>query len=296
MVVDAAELPLASLDPLIDRALAEDVGAGDVTTSACVEPAIRARADAVARHPMVVCGGAVFARVYQRFDPSLDVEVVLADGTLAAANAVLWRVSGSARSVLSGERVALNFVQRMSGIATLTRRYVDALHPGSKTRITDTRKTTPGLRLLERYAVRTGGAHNHRDNLSSAVMIKDNHIAACGSIALAVGRARSAAPHTTRIEVEVTSLDELEQALAAGADVVLLDNMDTEHVVLALERVAKHRPGRPLIEVSGGITLERIRELSALGVDVISSGALTHSPAAADIGLDFAFVDRAHGS
>jgi nicotinate-nucleotide pyrophosphorylase (carboxylating) len=182
-----------------------------------------------------------------------------------------------------GERVALNFVQRTCGIATRTRAYVEAVPAGCATRIADTRKTTPGLRAVERYAVRVGGGHNHRDNLGAAVLIKDNHIAACGGVAAAIERARAAAPHTARIECEVDTLDQLDQALAAGADVVLLDNMPTSAIVEASKRAR----GRAMLEASGGITLERVPEIARAGVDVISVGALTHSVSAADIGLDF---------
>jgi nicotinate-nucleotide pyrophosphorylase (carboxylating) len=171
----------------------------------------------------------------------------------------------------------------MTGIATMTRRYVDALPRGSKTRITDTRKTTPGLRVLERYAVRVGGGHNHRDNLGSAVLIKDNHVVACGGVRAAIERARAFASHTCKIECEVDSLEQLDEALAAGADIVLLDNMSDEQVK---EAVARTR-GRALLEASGGITLERVAALATIGVDAISVGALTHSAPAADIGLDF---------
>jgi nicotinate-nucleotide pyrophosphorylase (carboxylating) len=182
-----------------------------------------------------------------------------------------------------GERVALNFAQRMSGVATATRVFVDAVPAGATTRITDTRKTTPGLRLLERYAVRAGGGRNHRDNLGSAVLIKDNHIAACGSVTRAIARARDRAPHTCRIECEVDTLAQLDEALEAKADVILLDNMDTPTVAQAVKRAA----GRAILEASGGITLARVAELSKAGVDAISVGALTHSSPAADIGLDF---------
>ena len=182
-----------------------------------------------------------------------------------------------------GERVALNFVQRMSGVATLTRAYVDALPAGAKTRITDTRKTTPGLRALERYAVRVGGGRNHRDDLGAGVLIKDNHIAACGGVEPAIERARAAAPHGAKIECEVDTLDQLEEALSAGADIVLLDNMPTATVAEAVRRTR----GRALLEASGGITIERARELAQTGVDVLSVGALTHSTRATDIGLDF---------
>jgi nicotinate-nucleotide pyrophosphorylase (carboxylating) len=192
-------------------------------------------------------------------------------------------VEGSARSILMAERTALNFAQRMSGIATLARRYVGALPAGSRTRVTDTRKTTPGLRALERWAVRTGGAHNHRDTLGSAVLIKDNHIEAAGGIRTAIERARARAPHTSKIEIEVESLAALEEALAAGADIVMLDNFTPSDVETAARRA--HEQGA-LVEVSGGITLERIADLARAGVDVISVGALTHSAPAADISLD----------
>lgn len=276
----------SAVDAIIDRAIEEDLGSGDLTTEACVEAGALARAQAVARHEMVVCGGAIFARVFSRLDPTVRTEAAHPDGAVITEGEVLWRVSGPARSVLSAERIALNLVQRMSGIATMARRYTAALHPGSATRVVDTRKTTPGLRLLERYAVRTGGAHNHRDNLGTAVMIKDNHIVAAGSITAAVSRARARVPHTNRIEVEVTSLVELDEALAAGADIVMLDNMDTPTVREALARIDAFEGARPIVEASGGITLERIAELSEAGVDVISVGALTHSAPAADISLE----------
>jgi nicotinate-nucleotide pyrophosphorylase (carboxylating) len=239
----------------------------------------------VARKPLVVCGGAVFRRVFERLDPTVAFEVLEADGVRAAVGAVIWRVRGKARVLLQGERTALNLTQRMSGIATTTRIYVDALPEGSEVRITDTRKTTPGLRALERYAVRVGGAYNHRDNLGSAVLIKDNHIIAAGGITAAIERARKRAPHTTRIEVEVASLAELEQALAAGADIIMLDNFSIDDVREASKRARSH-PKRPLLEVSGGITIERIGILAGAGIDVISVGALTHSAPAADIALD----------
>ncbi len=281
-------LQLRSIDAIVQRALDEDLASGDLTTESCVTADARANGEAIARQPLVVCGGEVFRRVFQLVDAATEVELSLTDGDEARPGDTLWRVRGSARSVLSAERVALNFVQRMSGIATLAKRYVAARPAGSTTRITDTRKTTPGLRLLERYAVRTGGAHNHRDNLGSAVMIKDNHIVAAGGIVCAVERARARAPHTCRIEVEVTSLDELEQAIDAAADIILLDNLDTPTIMKAVARCREvgRPPIGPIIEVSGGITLERIAELCAAGADVISAGALTHSAPAADISLE----------
>lgn len=275
------------IDELIDRALEEDLSGGDLTTDACVLPEARARATAVARRPLVVCGGQMFLRVFQRIDPAVQASVLVADGMSVEKDAEIWRVTGAARSLLMAERTALNFAQRMSGIATSARSYVSALAPGSRTRIADTRKTTPGLRVLERYAVRAGGAHNHRDDLGSAVMIKDNHIIAAGGIAAAVERARARAPHTSRIEVEVASFGELDQALAAGADIIMLDNFSVEEVREAVARVGSGA-GRPILEASGGITLERVRALSEAGVDVISVGALTHSAPAADIALDLA--------
>jgi nicotinate-nucleotide pyrophosphorylase (carboxylating) len=274
------------LDALIDRTLGEDLAGGDLTTEACVDAAAEASGEAVARKPVVVCGGAVFRRVFERLDAGVRFEALEAEGAAVPVGAVIWRVRGKARALLSGERTALNFAQRMSGVAAAARRYVGALPPGSATRITDTRKTTPGLRALERYAVRVGGAHNHRDNLGSAVMIKDNHIVAAGGIGTAIERARARAPHTSRIEVEVASLAELEQAIEARADIVMLDNFTLADVHEAVRRVRGLGGARPLLEVSGGITLERIPELAAAGIDLISCGALTHSAPAADIALD----------
>jgi nicotinate-nucleotide pyrophosphorylase (carboxylating) len=280
-------LALPLLDALLDRVLLEDLAGGDLTTEACVDAGAQASGTAVARRPLVVCGGAVFRRVFERLDPTIGFERLLDDGAAADVGAAIWRVRGSARTILTAERTALNFVQRMSGTATLARRFVEALPAGSRTRIVDTRKTTPGLRALERYAVRTGGAHNHRDSLGSAVMIKDNHIIAAGGIAAAVDRARRRAPHTSRIEVEVASLAELDQAVAAGADIIMLDNFSIADVRAASGRLPRQGP-RPLLEVSGGITLDRIPELAEAGIDVISAGALTHSAPAADIALDLA--------
>lgn len=272
-----------SFETIVDLALAEDLASGDLTTEGCIVEGTRVVAHAVARAPMVACGAPVFARVFAKIDPSIVFQAHVAEGAGVEWGARMWTVRGSARSILMGERTALNFVQRMTGIATMARTYVSKLPEGSRTRITDTRKTTPGLRALERYAVRCGGAHNHRNDLGSAVLIKDNHIAAAGSIAAAIDRARMYAPHTTKIECEVDSLAQLDEALAAGADIVLLDNMDD---VTVKEAVARTK-GRALLEASGGITLARIFELAQAGVDAISVGALTHSAPAADIGLDF---------
>lgn len=276
-------IPLPMLDAIIARALEEDLGAGDVTTESCVPKEAVATANGVARKDVVACGAIVAERVFRALDASVTFDVKVEDGARAAAGSTLFVARGSARSLLTGERVALNLVQRMSGIATATRRYVDALPEGSKTRVTDTRKTTPGLRVLERYAVRCGGGHNHRNDLGAAVLIKDNHIVAAGGVRAAIESARARAPHTSKIECEVDSLDQLDEALAAGADIVLLDNMSTATV----EEAVKRTRGRALLEASGGITLERIAELARAGVDAISVGALTHSTPAADISLDF---------
>jgi nicotinate-nucleotide pyrophosphorylase (carboxylating) len=270
------------LDDLIRRALEEDLAGGDLTTEATVDPETVAVGRALARSELVVCGADVFTRVFYLLDGGLRVITLVPDGTRVPAGTELWRVEGSARKILIGERTALNFVQRLSGIATQARAYVDALPHGSKTRITDTRKTTPGLRMLERYAVRTGGAHNHRDALGSAVLIKDNHIEAAGGITTAIERARARAPHTCRIEIEVESMTDLDTALAAKADIIMLDNFAPEMLKDAIARCQGHA----LVEVSGKVTLPRISELGALGVDIISSGALTHSVTAADIALD----------
>jgi nicotinate-nucleotide pyrophosphorylase (carboxylating) len=237
----------------------------------------------LARTQLVVCAIPLACRVFSLVDATVRFEVTAEEGTLVPGGTVLWRVDGPARAILMGERVALNFVQRLAGIATATRRFVDAVPPGCLTRIIDTRKTTPGLRLLERYAVRQGGGHNHRNDLGSAVLIKDNHIVVAGGVRNAIEAARARAPHTSRIECEVDSLEQLEEALAAAADIVLLDNMDTATVEEAVRRTR----GRALLEASGGITLERIPELARAGVDAISVGALTHGSPAADIGLDF---------
>lgn len=276
-------LPLFALKEVVVAALAEDLGRGDLTTDACVPPGTAGRAELRARQALVLAGLAVFRQAFLEVDAAVAVTPEVEDGQALEKGAVAAVVEGEAASILRAERVALNFVQRMSGVATLTRRFVDARPPGSTTRIVDTRKTTPGLRALERYAVRCGGGHNHRDDLGSAVLIKDNHIAACGSVQTAIERARAYAPHTTRIECEVDTMAQLDEALLAGADIVMLDNFDDDALHAAVERVA----GRAVVEVSGSVTLDRIPRIAAAGVDVISVGALTHSVPAADLGLDW---------
>lgn len=279
----STELPALVVDEVVRRALLEDLSGGDLTTESCIAETAQCVARGVARKRICVSGIAVAAQTFSAVDARLVFQACASDGQIAEAGSVLFEVRGSARSVLMGERVALNLIQRMCGVATLTRSYVDAKAAGSRTRITDTRKTTPGLRALERYAVRCGGGHNHRDNLGSAVLIKDNHVVAAGGVARAISLARERAPHTSNIECEVDTLEQLREAIAAGADIVMLDNMSDALVAEAIEIAA----GRVFLEVSGGITLARIASLSALGVGAISVGALTHSAPAVDIGLDF---------
>lgn len=275
-------IPSALLDSLCDRALAEDLAGGDITTAALVDPSARAVGRALAKTPLVLAGGDVFARVFYRVDPGVRVEQLVADGARAEPGSVLFVVEGATAALLMAERTALNFVQRLSGVATLTADFVKAVPPGHRLRIVDTRKTTPGLRALERAAVRAGGGINHRNDLGSAVLIKDNHIAAAGNVTEALGRARAATPHGSKLEIEVETLAQLDEALAAGADVVLLDNFRPADIATA---VGKARD-KALVEVSGGVTVDRIPELARAGVDVVSVGALTHSVRAADISLE----------
>lgn len=273
----------AVIERVVAEALEEDLGRGDLTTEACVPPDRVGRTVIAAREPLVACGLDVAREVFHQVDPDVTFEAVARDGDRLTAGVVAARVSGPAASILMGERVALNFMQRLSGVATQTRRFVDALPAGSRTRVVDTRKTTPGLRRLERHAVRTGGGHNHRYDLSSAVLIKDNHVAAAGGVREAIERARAHAPHSTRVECEVDTFEQMQIALDAGADIIMLDNFGDEDV----RRAVAHIAGRALVEASGGITLERIRTLAEAGVDVISVGALTHSAPAVDLGLDW---------
>jgi len=268
---------------LIELALDEDLGRGDVTSQVTVGkhgPVIHA--EMVTREPIVVFGVDVAAAVFRAVDPRCEVEISAADGTRLDRGGLVLAVHGAAHSVLAAERTALNFIQRLSGVATLAKRYADAV-VGTKARVVDTRKTTPGFRVLEKAAVAAGGCANHRFDLGSGVLIKDNHIAACGSVRAAVEAAKARAPHSLRIEVEVTNLGELDEALAAGAEVVLLDNMTPAQVEVAAARA--HSRGVP-VEVSGGVTLATIADYARAGADLISVGALTHSAPAVDIGLD----------
>jgi nicotinate-nucleotide pyrophosphorylase (carboxylating) len=269
---------------LIDLALEEDLGRGDVTTTAVLDPRAQAEAELVARERLVLAGLAVAVAVFERVDRAVACELLAADGDEIAPGGRVAVFRGRAASLLAAERTALNFVQRLSGIATLSRRYHQAVR-GTGLRVTDTRKTTPGFRQLEKEAVRAGGAANHRFDLGSGVLIKDNHLAVAGSIAEAVLRARAGAPHGLKIEVEVDSLAQLDAALQAGADIVLLDNFSAADVEEAMQRVRARSP-RPLVEVSGGVTLARLPELARAGVDLVSVGALTHSAPAVDLALD----------
>jgi nicotinate-nucleotide pyrophosphorylase (carboxylating) len=275
------------LQRAVDAALEEDVGAGDVTTLATVPPGLLGVAMVVAREPMVVAGLAVAEMVWRRVSPDLAMARIAVDGARVEAEEGLMRVSGPVGAILTGERVALNFVQRLSGVATLTRQYVEAV-AGSGAVILDTRKTTPGLRVLEKCAVRCGGGQNHRMGLYDAVLIKDNHLAALRNespspIAAAVARARQQYPGMT-IEVEADTVDQVEEALRCGVKLVLLDNMSLED----LRRAVRMARGKAKTEASGGVNLETVRAIAETGVDYISVGALTHSARAMDVALDWA--------
>lgn len=268
-------------DRLIDLWLTEDIGAFDLTAQTMIEVSEEASFHMNAREPMTVSGIAVAARVFQRYDPSLRIKVLVADGQRVEKGAILLEVSGSARSMLTAERTALNIVQRLSGIATETARYVSAI-AGTKARLLDTRKTTPGLRALEKHAAACGGALNHRLGLDNGVMIKDNHIAVCGSIQAAVARARKVLPVLTKLEVECDRLEQVRQALETEVDVIMLDNMSLADMKAAVDLVA----GRVKLEASGGVRLETIRAIAETGVDYISTSKITQSAPAVDIGLD----------
>ena len=271
------------LDPILRNFLAEDLEHGDITTEAIFGPHDRSEACFIARHPMTVVGMATVAtRVFQLLDSTVACTGAMADGARVEAGTELLTFSGATRTLLRGERVALNLVQRLCGIATLTAAFVDEVKH-TKARIVDTRKTTPGLRLLEKYAVRASGGRNHRYSLSDGVLIKDNHIAACGSITEAVGRVRSQVPHTINVEVETDTLAQVEECLACGVGVIMLDNMDLATMRTAVALIG----GRALVEASGGVSLETVRGIAETGVDIISVGALTHSARACDIGMDW---------
>lgn len=274
------------LRELVARALEEDLGRGDVTSDLLIPSDAAARAVFRSRSHGVIAGLDVVSMVFDVVDAQAQFKASVPEGASVVPGQEIGVVSGAARSVLRAERVALNFLQRLSGIATLTSRHVEGVR-GTRARIVDTRKTTPGLRPLEKYAVRAGGGLNHRRDLSDAMLIKDNHLAVIGALGLSLGEAirnaRESLPHTLKIEVEVDRFEQIAEALGAGADIILLDNMSTED----LRRAVKFINGRAVTEASGGVNLESISQIAATGVDVISVGALTHSAPALDIGLDF---------
>ncbi len=273
--------PDYATEEFVSRIISEDLGRGDVTTNFVTNEVRNGRAFIKAKSDLVLCGIDLAAYVFKFIDEDLEIELLAEDGEKLCGGEKIMNISGNAASILKGERTALNLLQRLSGIASLTAEYVKEIDKYSETKIADTRKTTPGLRTLEKYAVRTGGGSNHRFGLDDGVMIKDNHIVLAGSITQAVENVRSRIHHLLKIEVETTNLDEVKEALAAKADVIMLDNMDTEMMAEAIEIIGD----RAKIEISGGVTLEKINELSKLGADFISVGALTHSAVAKDINL-----------
>ena len=266
---------------LIDLWLQEDVGYCDLTVQVMIEESEQGAFAMNAREPMIVAGIDVAAMVFKRYDPTLDVKVLVKDGDRVEKGKVMMEIRGSGRSILTAERTALNIAQRMCGIANETARYADAIK-GTNARLIDTRKTTPGLRMLEKHAVTCGGGLNHRLGLDNGVMIKDNHIAVCGSIKAAVDRARSKLPVLTKIEVECDRIEQVREALAAGADVIMLDNMSVPDMTEAVKIVG----GRAKVEASGGIRIDTIRPIAETGVDYISTSKITQSAPAVDIGLD----------
>lgn len=268
------------IDRLIEQALLEDIHTGDITTLAVVPGLRPASARLTAKEQMVVAGLATAARVFSILDPNICFSSLLKDGEKASAGTVLATMHGEAAQLLMGERVALNLLQRMCGIATLTSSFVEAV-AGTKARIVDTRKTTPGLRQLEKYSVRVGGGINHRTGLYDGVLIKENHITAAGSISEAIRRARAYIPHTLKIEIETENLAQVDEALTAGADIIMLDNMSLGEMRAAVVKIG----GLAIVEASGGVNIERVRAIAETGVDIISVGALTHSPRAMDISM-----------
>ncbi len=273
------------LDEFVRLVLAEDLGAGgDVTSKSTIAEEARFTAEMNARQPIVLAGIEIAAAFFRALDPGVQIELLAKDGARVGRGTTLMRLSGNARAMLAGERSALNTLQHLSGIATLTRQYVDAIE-GTGTVLLDTRKTIPGLRVLEKYASKMGGAQNHRMRLDDGVLIKDNHVAVCGGVAEAVRRAKAVATGLP-VQVEVDRIDQIEPALAAGADRLLLDNMDPATLREAVRQVSRRVP----LEASGGVTLETIRFLAETGVDFISVGRITQSAPAVDIGLDYSFA------
>jgi nicotinate-nucleotide pyrophosphorylase (carboxylating) len=275
-------LPDLLIEPIVRAALIEDLGrAGDITSNACIPPEARMNAVFAARQEGVVSGLACARLAIRLMDPGATFAEKIADGTRVGVGEVLARVEANARALLSAERTALNLLGRLCGIATLTAAYVEAVGD-AKARIADTRKTTPGLRALEKYAVRCGGGANHRFGLDDAILIKDNHVAACGGVGEAIRRARAAVGHMVKIEVEIDALGQLDEALAEAPNIIMLDNFGLENMATAVARIG----GRAVVEASGGVNLATVRGIAETGVDLISVGALTHSAPVLDIGLD----------
>jgi nicotinate-nucleotide pyrophosphorylase (carboxylating) len=271
------------LHTLIRSFLLEDIGRGDLTSESLFQSSQIGAARLVAREGGIAAGaGKVAAEVFKVQNPDIETTGAMEDGTVVQPGDVMLTISGPVVDLLKAERVALNLLQRLCGIATMTRRFVEQVRPHTA-RITDTRKTTPGLRVLEKYAVQVGGGYNHRFNLTDGVLIKDNHIAACGSIAEAVARVRKKIPHTIRIEVETDTLDQVRECLASSVDIIMLDNMDLQMMRKAVE-IIDHRA---MVEASGGVNLGTVAAIAGTGVDIISVGALTHSAPSCDIGMDW---------
>ena len=276
------QLSRQEIEEFIDRALAEDIGRGDLTTNVTIDPATTLKVAMQSRQDVVLCGLEIAAAVFHRVDPAIKVKLEAKDGDKVGAKAVLARIEGNARAILSAERTALNIVQHLSGIATLTRRYAD-LVVGTGATLIDTRKTIPTLRNMAKYASYIGGARNHRIRLDDGVLIKDNHIAAFGSITETIKSCKRKVPALTVIEIECDTLEQVREAVEAGADMILLDNMDVPELKQAVKIVA----GRSVLEASGGINLETIRDKASTGVDYVSVGRMTQSAPAVDIGLDW---------
>ncbi len=269
-----------NIDEYILNALREDISSEDVTTNAVMKEYQLGKADLICKQDGVICGLEVFKRVFELLDPNSVFETELKDGDWVTKGTLMGVIKGDIRALLSGERTALNYMQRMSGIATFTKEFADMLAP-YKTKLLDTRKTTPNMRLFEKYAVKVGGGCNHRYNLSDGILLKDNHIGAAGSVTKAVQMAKEYAPFVRKIEVEVETLDMVDEAIAAGADIIMLDNMDNETMKEAVRRIA----GKAQTECSGNVTKERLVEIAEIGVDFVSAGALTHSAPIMDISL-----------
>jgi nicotinate-nucleotide pyrophosphorylase (carboxylating) len=269
-----------SINHLIEIALEEDIGSGDITTENLIDKGLKGLGEVVAKESLVIAGLDIARQVFEQLDPDISFRPNFSDGDFIKKGKKVLEVEGELRVLLMGERTALNFLQRLSGIATHVRSYVDSI-ANKNVRLVDTRKTTPGWRALEKYAVRVGGAHNHRMGLYDGVLIKDNHIAVCGGIKKAIESIKDKLSHLVKIEVEVSDLDGVKEALEAGADVIMLDNMDIDQIKEAIEFIN----GKSVVEISGGVTIDSLNQLADTGVDIISAGALTHSARSVDISM-----------